>query len=137
VGAENAVTLRDLGILADQAAEPIAPQNLGISAWSRWRRTAVRRILLQRPVRPVRIVVIDVHAKDQPQVPFTCDQDPVQALAPGTAHPAFRYRVRTRRLDRGLDDPETDRSEDGVECRGEFGVPVPDQEPVATRGRTL
>jgi len=41
-------------------------------------------------------VIFDVLAKDQTQVPFTCDQHPVQALAPGTAHPAFGYRVHTQ-----------------------------------------
>jgi hypothetical protein len=36
---------------------------------SKWLRTPGRRPLLQRPV-PVQVVVIDVLAKDQPQVPF-------------------------------------------------------------------
>jgi hypothetical protein len=48
-------------------------------------------------VRPVRVVVIDVFAEDQPQVPFASDQHPGQALAAGASNPSFRDRVRTRR----------------------------------------
>jgi len=54
VGAENAVTLCDLGIFADQAADPVTPENPDIGAWSRRIRTPGRRALLQCPVRPVR-----------------------------------------------------------------------------------
>jgi hypothetical protein len=49
--------------------------------------------------------VIDVLAGDNLQAPVASDQHPVQALAPGTADPAFRDRVRTRCPDRRLDDP--------------------------------
>jgi hypothetical protein len=51
------------------------------------------RPLVKRPVRPVRVVMVGVLAEDQPQVPFAGDQHPVQALAAGAAHPAFRDRV--------------------------------------------
>ena len=43
------------------------------------------RVLLQCPVRPMAIVMIDVLAQDQPQVPFAGDQHPVQALAAALA----------------------------------------------------
>ena len=56
-----------------------------------------RWALLQCPVWAMLVVVIDVLAQDQPQVPFAGDQHPVQALAPGAAHPAFRDRVGYRR----------------------------------------
>ena len=48
-----------------------------------------RRPLRQRPMRPVRVVVIGVLAEDQPQVPLVGDQHPVQALA---GDPSFRDR---------------------------------------------
>jgi len=83
------------------------------------------RVLLQRPVGPVDIVMIDVLTKDQPQVPLAGDQHPVQALAAGTCDPALRNGVRTRRLDRSLDDPDADRSEDSIERGSEFGRPGP------------
>ena len=55
------------------------------------------RILLQRPVRPMSVVMIGVLTKDQPQVPFVGDQHLVQALSAGAAHPALRDRVPPRR----------------------------------------
>jgi len=39
-------------------------------------------------------VVIGVLTKDEPQMPFTGDQHPVQALAAGAADPALGDRVR-------------------------------------------
>ena len=77
---------------------------------------------MQGPVRPVGVVVIGVLTQDQPQVPFTGNQHPVQALAADTGDPAFRDRVRPRRLDRSLDDPHADRIEDRVERRGELRI---------------
>ncbi len=93
VGAENCVTLCDLGILTDQAAEPVPPQHLDIRAWNRWLRAPGGRVLLQGPMRPVSVVVIDVLLENEPQVPLAGDQHPVQALAAGTGNPAFRDRV--------------------------------------------
>ena len=93
VGAENPVTLCDVGTLADQAAEPVPPENPDVCAWSRWVLTPGGRALLQRPVGPVNVVMIDIFAQDQPQVPFTGDQHPVQELAAGARDPAFRNRV--------------------------------------------
>jgi hypothetical protein len=128
VSAENPVTLRDLGILADQAAKVVPAENLEVCAWSRWLPTSGRRALLQRPVRAMLVVVIDVLAEDQSQVPFAGYQHPVQALAAGTGDPPFGDSVRPRRLDRCFDDPHADGGEYGVEGRGELGVPVADQE---------
>ena len=87
-----------------------------------------RRVLVQRPVRPMRIVVIDILTGDQPQVPFAGDQHLVQALAAGTGDPAFGYRVRPRRPDGRLDNLHADRGEHRVERRGELRIPVADQE---------
>jgi hypothetical protein len=66
VGAESAVTLCDLGILADQAAEPIAAENPDIGTCSTRMRTSDRRALLQRAVGPMDVVVIGILAEDQP-----------------------------------------------------------------------
>jgi hypothetical protein len=62
---------------------------------------------VQRPVWPVGVVVIGIFTEDQPQVPFTGDQHPVQALTVGTGNPPFRDRVRTGCLNGRLDDPHT------------------------------
>jgi hypothetical protein len=73
VGAKYPVNLCDLGILADQAAEPVPAENPDIRARSGWMRTPGRRALLQHPVRAMLVIVIDVLAQDQPQVPFARD----------------------------------------------------------------
>jgi hypothetical protein len=64
VGAEYPVTARDLGIFVDQAAESVAPQDPGGRAHSGRMLTLIWRSLAQRPVRPVRIEVLDVLAQD-------------------------------------------------------------------------
>jgi hypothetical protein len=74
------------------------------------------------------VLMVHVLAQDQPQVPFAGDQDPIQALTAGAGNPAFRDRVRPRRLDRRLDDSRLGRGEHCVERCGELGIPVPDQE---------
>jgi hypothetical protein len=97
VGADNLVTSYDLRTFMDHAAEPVPAQALDVYAQSVWARTPGRRTLLQRPVRPVGVVMIDVLIKNQPQVPFAGDQHPVQALAAGAGNPSFGDRVRPGR----------------------------------------
>ena len=70
MGAEIPVTLCNLGILVDEPAESVPAQNSDVHAQGSWMRAPGRRPLLQCPVRPVRVVVIDVLTEDQPQVPF-------------------------------------------------------------------
>ncbi len=55
------------------------------------------RALLQRPMRPVRVVVIDVLAENEPEMPFACYQHPVQALAAGAGDPPLGDRVAPHR----------------------------------------
>jgi hypothetical protein len=104
VGAGNCVTLCDLGVFVDQAAEPVPAHNAHSGHFRRPMCTSGGRILQQRPVWPVRVLVIDILAQDQPQVPFADDQHLVQALAAGAGDPAFGNRVvgwgaRVSRLD--------------------------------------
>jgi hypothetical protein len=106
----------------DQAAEPVPAQDPDISVRIRRMRTSGRRTLLQCPVWPVRVVVIDVLIKNQPQVPLASDQHPAQALADGAGDPAFRDRIRARRPDRRPDDPDPGCREHGVERGGELRV---------------
>src|SRR5271166_3804945 len=70
VGAENSVTSRDLGVFMDQAAEPVSPQYPDIRAYCRRTRASSGRILLQRPVRTMDVVMSCVLAQDQLQVPL-------------------------------------------------------------------
>ena len=61
VGAENPVTSRDLHILVDESAEPVASQRPDDRSGGR-RRTARGRALIQRSVRTVGVVMPDVLA---------------------------------------------------------------------------
>jgi hypothetical protein len=134
VGAGIHVVSRDLRILMDQSAEPVPAQNAHAGHAGGWLCAADGRVLPQCPVACGRCSVdVDVLAQDQPQVPFAGDQHPVQALTAGTGDPSFGNRVRTRRLHRTLDDPQTSSGKDSVERSGELGVPVPE----GPRGRRI
>ena len=61
VGAENPVTSRDLHILVDETAEPVASQRPDDRSGG-WRSTARGRALIQRSVRTVGVVMPDVLA---------------------------------------------------------------------------
>jgi hypothetical protein len=74
VGAEYPVTLCDLGIFADQAAEPVPPQDTDIRVHNGRTVTPSGRALAERPVRAMNVVVLDVLTQDQPQVPLAGDQ---------------------------------------------------------------
>ena len=90
----------------------------------------------QRDLAAQPILLIDVLAQDQPQVPFAGDQHPVQALAAGTGNPALRDRVRTRRPDRRPDDPHCDCGEHGgitAHPTGEWVARTLQQNPPAGR----
>jgi len=83
-------------------------------------------------------VVMDlVLGQDRPQMPFAEDEHPVGELGPGGEHEPFRMSVRSWAPGRDLHGLDTGTGQDRVERRGELPGPVPDQEPVATRGRTL
>ncbi len=94
VGADNAVTSRDLRILVYQAAEPVSSPDADVVVRRRDVGLAVGWSLAERPMRPVGAVVIDVFAEDVSQVSPAGDKDPVGALAPGAGDPAFADRVR-------------------------------------------
>jgi hypothetical protein len=63
VGADNVVTSRDLRILVDQAAQPIASSDACVVAGGCDVGSAVGWSLAEGPVRPVGVVVIDVFAE--------------------------------------------------------------------------
>ncbi|MGH3275390.1 MAG: hypothetical protein ACRDNZ_13845, partial [Streptosporangiaceae bacterium] len=62
----------------DQATEPVPAHDSDIRARGGWIRAPGRRPRLQRPMRPVTVVVAGVLAEDEPQVPLAGDQHPVQ-----------------------------------------------------------
>ena len=69
-------------------------------------------------------------------MPRAEDQHAVGDLGPGGEHEPFRISVRARASGRDLHGVDTSVGQDCVKRRGELPGPVPDQEPVATRGRT-
>jgi hypothetical protein len=69
-----------------------------------------------------------VLGEDGPQVAFVHDEDPVEELAAYAAHPPFHDRVHPWGLRSSEHHADTVGLEDLIEQRGEFAVPVPDQE---------
>ena len=70
---EYPVALCDLGVFANQAAEPIPPQDPDIRAHGGQTLTPNWRALAERPVRAMNAIVLDVLTQDQPQVPLAGD----------------------------------------------------------------
>ena len=69
MGADNAVTSRDLRILVDEAAEPGASSDADGVVRGRGGDLAVGWSLAESPVRPAGVVVIGVFAEDVVEVP--------------------------------------------------------------------
>src|SRR6185437_11246714 len=111
---EYPVTLCDLGIFTDQAAEPVPSQDPDTWVHKGRMLTPGGRALAERPVRAMNVIVLDVIAQDQPQVPLAGDQHPVQALAPDAGNSPLRDRVRPGRPHWRLDDPHTGSGEHRV-----------------------
>jgi hypothetical protein len=78
-----------------------------------------------------------ISGQDGMQMSLADDQQAIQEFAAQGADQALADRVHARRLHSGAQDPGTGGLEDGVERGGEVRSAVADQEPVATRGRTL
>jgi hypothetical protein len=76
---------------------------------------------LERSVRPVSVVVVDVDAQDALKLSSPCDQEPVEAVAADGADKALGGRVRVRRSKQGQDDLDTLAAEDVVEGAGIVG----------------
>ncbi len=75
------------------------------------------------------VVVPDVVSQDSLKVATVPDQDPVQALGPQGAYPAFGVGVRPGRPRRDLEHVDAGGCEHGVEGGAELGVTVSDEEP--------
>jgi hypothetical protein len=109
----------DQAVLVDQASGVALPSNAVPGEIDRFGQRFQRRSCVQRPVRPVLIVVNLVRAQDPPQMSLVPHEGAVQELAPASADPAFHDRVHTRRPDAAQHDPDPGIGEDRVECSGE------------------
>jgi len=94
VGADNVVTARDLRILVEETAQPVASSDADVVVGRHDGDPAVGWSLAEGPVRPVGVVVIDVFAEGVVEMPPAGDEDPVSALAPGAGDPPSADRVR-------------------------------------------
>jgi hypothetical protein len=128
VGAENAVTSRDLQILVYQATNAISSKRPKRRCGGR-RSAARRRVLIKRSVRAVGVVMLDEFMQDQAEVVWSGDQEMVETFAAQRADPAFRDDVCPWCSYRGADDAEADAREHRVERGGELGISVANQEP--------
>jgi hypothetical protein len=93
VGAENSVTSCDLHVFVQEAAEPVSPKHAA-GRPGMWRRAACGRVLIQRSVRTVEVVVLDVLAQDDVEVARPGDQEVVEAFPAERPDEPLRDRVR-------------------------------------------
>jgi hypothetical protein len=113
----------------EQPAGSVAPPDLALVVMrGDGSRLDKGRLLLERAVWPMRVVVGDVLAQYPLEVRARDDQDAIEALAPHAADPPLRVRLRPRRRDRRPNDPDPFRAEDLVEAGREVAVAVADQE---------
>ena len=116
-------------ILVEQATEQVSSMNAAVSALiydgqsGGW----IRRLELQRPVRPVPVVVLDIDSQDLLQVPATHDEQPVQALGPHRRDPALGVGVGVGCLQRRQHHSGVLRTEHVVEPAAELRVTIANQ----------
>jgi hypothetical protein len=84
---------------------------------------------VQRPVRPVTVVVVNEDVEYALKMASVQDQEPVEALRTNGPHEALRDSVRLRSAKRRADDLDPVASEDRVKTTGELLVAVADHEP--------
>ncbi len=96
------------------------------------RRAWLRRDEFEASVRSSPVVMTDVLDENRLEVLAAEDEEVVQAVLSHRSHPSFGECIRARRADGGLDCLDADRSEHGVERRGELGVSVAHEETEAT-----
>ena len=117
-------------ILVEQATEQVSSMNAAFSALiydgqsGGW----IWRLELQRPMRPVPVVVLDVDSQDLLQVPATHDEQPVQALGPHRPDPALGVGVSVWCLHRRDQHLGVLRTEHVVEPAAELCVTIANKE---------
>ena len=93
MGAENPVTSCDLHVFVYEAAESVSSQRLDCCLGA-WGSGACGRVLMQRAVGTVGVVVLDVLVQHRGDVAWSGDQAVVEAFPAQGADEAFRVRVR-------------------------------------------
>jgi hypothetical protein len=114
----------------EQATEHVSSMNAAFSALVYERQSGgwIRRVELQRPVRSVPVVVLDVDSEDLFQVPATHDEQPVQALDPYRPDPALGVGIGVGCLHRHKHHLGALRPEHVVEPAAELRVTIANKE---------
>ena len=109
-------SLRSEFVLVKQTAESVAPTDTPLVVSRRDPPDLQeRRLLVERAVWPMRVVVGDVLPQNRLELPARDDQNAVETFTPGAADPALGVRLRPWRRDRRLDQPESLRTKDLLE----------------------
>lgn len=121
-----------MSVLMDGAAESVLSADAQplefVGVGDRLGQRTERRRLLERSVRPVRVVMPFELAQRTEQVTLIPDQCAVEEFVAAGADPALRDRVHTGYADAGDDGADPGVGEDLVEQPGELPVPVADEE---------
>ena len=122
VGAENLCHQAIFLNQASGAVTPLNPELIQVSDTIGQR--AQRRRLAEGSAGTVSVAGVLVLVQHDHQVPLVPDQGAVQRLPAAAADPPFHYRIHSRRLDRGADNPDASSPEHRAGRGGEAGVPV-------------
>ena len=126
-------TSRDQAIFVAQATDASLSSDPVLPEIDRFGQRFQRRSGVQRPVRPVLIVVSLVLAQDQPQMALVPDEGAIQQLAAASPDPAFGDRVHAGRPDATEHGPDAGVGGDRVERGREIRATVADHEPDPVR----
>jgi hypothetical protein len=105
VGAENSVTLCDLGVFVQEPADPVlsGDRDVGVDGVGERPQWAG---LMQRAMRAVPVEIALVLGEDLAQMCSVHNEDPVEEFVAYAAHPPFHDRVHSRCLRSGEHDPD-------------------------------
>src|SRR6266567_4580955 len=122
--------LCSLAVLMEQTTEQVASMKAALAiladkiqlgGWD-------RRLKLERPVRTIGVVMLDVDPEHLLQVPAPDEQQPIQALGADGPHPALYVRVCSWRPHWREEHLAALRAEHVIEPEGELRVPIMEQE---------
>jgi hypothetical protein len=116
-------------VFVDESAEAFSAVHVRwVARWSRHGAWRDRWALIERPVRAMVVVVLNVRLQNAFEVASVDDQEPVEALAAKDSDETLGDRVRFRCPRRRADDPDLLALKDLVEGSCELRVAVADQE---------
>jgi hypothetical protein len=118
-----------MAVLVDHTTEDRRPPNRASRAGSLSLAAVDRRAFLESTARSVGVVVLDVLLDQTTKVMLVDNEESVEAFATNRADPRFGVCVGSRCPDWCPDHVDIQCGEHRVECSGELGVTVANQEP--------